>query len=198
MLSYVDGYLQCMCRRIKSPSIVLFLQVHVDGSHERVSGSSLGGGTFWGLARLLTGAQSFDEILALCAQGNNGTVRVAVMCAHSTFLAGFRLFSGRICLVFLCSEKTLLCLCHNDPCVCLFCDCRNSVMQVDMLVGDIYEGDYDSIGLPASTIASSFGKVVSGGLSLEDVKPADAALSALRMIRLGFLCIDVAEATRCV
>ncbi len=31
--------------------------------------------------------------------------------------------------------------------------------QVDMLVGDIYgERDYSSIGLSASTIASSFGK----------------------------------------
>lgn len=55
-------------------------QVHADGSHERVSGSSLGGGTFWGLARLLTGAQSFDEVLALCAQGDNGTVHVACGC----------------------------------------------------------------------------------------------------------------------
>ena len=34
--------------------------------------------------------------------------------------------------------------------------------QVDMLVGDIYgDRDYSSIGLSATTIASSFGKVVS-------------------------------------
>ena len=33
--------------------------------------------------------------------------------------------------------------------------------QVDMLVGDIYgDRDYSSIGLSASTIASSFGKVI--------------------------------------
>ena len=31
--------------------------------------------------------------------------------------------------------------------------------KVDMLVGDIYGGDYPAIGLKASTIASSFGKV---------------------------------------
>jgi pantothenate kinase len=31
--------------------------------------------------------------------------------------------------------------------------------NVDMLVGDIYGGDYPKIGLKASTIASSFGKV---------------------------------------
>ena len=35
-------------------------------------------------------------------------------------------------------------------------------LQVDMLVGDIYgDRDYSSIGLSATTIASSFGKVVS-------------------------------------
>ena len=40
-------------------------------------------------------------------------------------------------------------------------------MQVDMLVGDIYgDRDYSSIGLSASTIASSFGKVVSQVSSL--------------------------------
>ena len=31
--------------------------------------------------------------------------------------------------------------------------------KVDMLVGDIYGGDYPAIGLKATTIASSFGKV---------------------------------------
>ncbi len=55
--------------------------------------------------------------------------------------------------------------------------------KVDMLVGDIYGGNYSAVGLSATTIASSFGKVVGGGLSLADVKPADAALAALRMIR---------------
>lgn len=71
-----------------------------------MSGSSLGGGTFWGLCRLLTGANDFDEILELSATGDNS--------------------------------------------------------KIDMLVGDIYGGlDYAKIGLSASTIASSFGKVVS-------------------------------------
>ncbi len=45
--------------------------------------------------------------------------------------------------------------------------------QVDMLVGDIYgERDYTSIGLSASTIASSFGKAWS--------RPAKACLSAVK------------------
>lgn len=49
-----------------------------DGRYDRVSGSSLGGGTFWGLARLLTRAKDFDELLALCARGDNSRVDMLV------------------------------------------------------------------------------------------------------------------------
>ena len=50
-----------------------------------------------------------------------------------------------------------------------------------MLVGDIYgDRDYSNIGLSATTIASSFGKVVSEGKDLEDFDPADIALALCR------------------
>ena len=50
-----------------------------------------------------------------------------------------------------------------------------------MLVGDIYgDRDYSNIGLSATTIASSFGKVVTEGKDLEDVDPADIALAHCR------------------
>lgn len=52
--------------------------IRVDGPGEdeycRVSGSSVGGGTFWGLCRLLTGRRDFDEMLELSMQGNNANV----------------------------------------------------------------------------------------------------------------------------
>ena len=50
-------------------------QVDNESSYERVSGSSLGGGTFWGLCQLLTGVADFDEMLELSAKGNNAHVR---------------------------------------------------------------------------------------------------------------------------
>ena len=53
---------------------VSMLRVGGDGDFERVSGSSLGGGTFWGLCRLLTGCQNFDEMLELSARGDNAKV----------------------------------------------------------------------------------------------------------------------------
>lgn len=49
-----------------------------DGKYERVSGSSLGGGTFWGLARLLTGQKDFDEVLRQSQGGDNAKVRWGV------------------------------------------------------------------------------------------------------------------------
>jgi pantothenate kinase len=54
--------------------------IRVDGPGEgqftRVSGSSVGGGTFWGLCRLLTGRRDFDDMLSLSMQGNNANVSV--------------------------------------------------------------------------------------------------------------------------
>ncbi len=82
---------------------VSILKVTGEDSYERVSGTSLGGGTLWGLLSLLTDAESYDDMLELSKFGDN--------------------------------------------------------KNVDMLVGDIYGGSYSKIGLKATTIASSFGKV---------------------------------------
>ncbi|RKO97700.1 hypothetical protein CXG81DRAFT_15336 [Caulochytrium protostelioides] len=106
---------------------VSMLKVTGPQAFERVNGTSLGGGTLWGLLSLLTKASSFDEMLALASQGDN--------------------------------------------------------KNVDMLVGDIYGGDYGKIGLKGSTIASSFGKVIR--MSPEErahVKEPDIARSLLFLI----------------
>ena len=82
---------------------VSMIKVSGPRHYQRIGGTSLGGGTFWGLLSLLTGARTFDEMLNMADRGDNATV--------------------------------------------------------DMLVGDIYGTDYSKVGLKASTIASSFGKV---------------------------------------
>ncbi|CAH0520620.1 unnamed protein product [Peronospora belbahrii] len=100
--------------------------LYVKGSedYERVSGSSIGGGTYWGLCRLLTHCESYDEALDLCVHGSSESV--------------------------------------------------------DMSVGDIYGGAYDKFKLPASTVASSFGKMIS--VCRESVSDADLARSLLVMV----------------
>ena len=52
-----------------------------------------------------------------------------------------------------------------------------AAVQVDMLVGDIYGGrDYSSVGLSASTIACSFGKVVGQDKELADYNQAGGCI----------------------
>lgn len=53
-------------------------QVEGPGKYVRVSGSSLGGGTYWGLCRLLTRCNSFDEVLDLAEVGDANTVDMTV------------------------------------------------------------------------------------------------------------------------
>ena len=66
-----------------------------------------------------------------------------------------------------------------------------------MLVGDIYgDRDYSSIGLSATTIASSFGKVVSDDLDLEDVNKADVAMALCRMLSYNIAHLAYLNAMR--
>ena len=51
---------QLPCLLVNIGSGVSIIRVDEDGSFERVSGTSLGGGTLWGLLSLLTSATSFD------------------------------------------------------------------------------------------------------------------------------------------
>jgi pantothenate kinase len=57
---------------------VSMIKVDGPGRFERVSGTNLGGGTFWGLCRLLTRVRSFDEMLALSSTGNSANVDMLV------------------------------------------------------------------------------------------------------------------------
>lgn len=117
--------------------------IKVDGerNYQRVSGTNVGGGTYWGLGRLLTKCKSFDELLELSQRGDNS--------------------------------------------------------NIDMLVGDIYGGmDYAKIGLSASTIASSFGKTISGSKEISDYRPEDISLSLLRMISYNIGQISYLNALR--
>lgn len=57
---------------------VSILKVEGPGKYERISGSSLGGGTYWGLCRLLTNCKSFDEVLDLAEIGDANLVDMTV------------------------------------------------------------------------------------------------------------------------
>src|SRR5437667_4292710 len=57
---------------------VSFLKVSGPRTYERVGGTSLGGGTLWGLLSLLTGARTFDEMLDMVELGDNSKVDMLV------------------------------------------------------------------------------------------------------------------------
>eukprot|EP01117_Protostelium_nocturnum_P016756 TRINITY_DN6701_c0_g4_i1.p1 TRINITY_DN6701_c0_g4~~TRINITY_DN6701_c0_g4_i1.p1 ORF type:complete len:377 (+),score=127.41 TRINITY_DN6701_c0_g4_i1:802-1932(+) len=57
---------------------VSILRVDNENSFERVSGSSLGGGTFWALAKELTDIKSYDEVQELSQKGDNKNVDLLV------------------------------------------------------------------------------------------------------------------------
>ena len=48
--------------------------------YSRVGGTSMGGGTFWGLGALLTGVNTFDDLIKLASTGNNKNVKVYGTC----------------------------------------------------------------------------------------------------------------------
>lgn len=57
---------------------VSMIKVSGPRQFERVGGTSLGGGTFWGILSLLTGARNFDEMLAMADRGDNSGVDMLV------------------------------------------------------------------------------------------------------------------------
>lgn len=57
---------------------VSMLKVTGPRTYERVGGTSLGGGTLWGLLSLLTGARTFDDMLEQAGQGDNTNVDMLV------------------------------------------------------------------------------------------------------------------------
>ncbi|XP_009621068.1 pantothenate kinase 1 [Nicotiana tabacum] len=57
---------------------VSMIKVDGDEKFQRVSGTSVGGGTFWGLGKLLTKCKSFDELLELSHEGNNRVIDMLV------------------------------------------------------------------------------------------------------------------------
>jgi len=57
---------------------VSMIKVSGPSQFQRIGGTSLGGGTLWGVLSLLTGARTFDDMLAMADKGDNGAVDLLV------------------------------------------------------------------------------------------------------------------------
>jgi type II pantothenate kinase len=146
--------------------------VHVKGPEptdvERVGGSSIAGGTLWGLGRLLLDAQARRPSASSASReaavpGSSGAA------AGSDGAAGYR-------------YEALLDLAE-----------RGDSGRVDLTVGDIYgRGGCAAIGLDAAVPAASLGKISSGA----EPDPADLAQSLLWMVSWNAAQLAAVEARR--
>ncbi|CAB4067436.1 coaW [Lepeophtheirus salmonis] len=57
---------------------VSILKVEGEGNFVRIGGTATGGGTFWGLGKLLTSANDFDELLDLASKGDHTNVDLLI------------------------------------------------------------------------------------------------------------------------
>ncbi|KAK4619810.1 Pantothenate kinase [Fulvia fulva] len=57
---------------------VSMIKVSGPAQYQRIGGTSLGGGTLWGLLSLLTGARNFDDMLDMADKGDNSAVDLLV------------------------------------------------------------------------------------------------------------------------
>lgn len=79
---------------------VSMIRVSSPREYERIGGTSLGGGTLWGLLSLLTGARTFDEMLAMADRGDNTTVDMLVGDIYGTDYGKIGLKSSTIASSF--------------------------------------------------------------------------------------------------
>ena len=79
---------------------VSMIKVSGPQQYERIGGTSLGGGTLWGLLSLLTGARTFDEMLRLADHGDNTAVDMLVGDIYGTDYSKIGLKSSTIASSF--------------------------------------------------------------------------------------------------
>jgi type II pantothenate kinase len=79
---------------------VSMIKVSGPREFERVGGTSLGGGTLWGLLSLLTGARNFDEMLGMAECGDNTNVDMLVGDIYGTGYGKIGLKSTTIASTF--------------------------------------------------------------------------------------------------
>lgn len=119
---------------------VYFWQVESEDKFERIGGSSIGGGTFWGLGALLT--KTKVSLIKFCSCYFISFVVLPSWCISVT--------SSLLNYIYLSLVQRF------DELLQLASKGQHS--SVDMLVKDIYGGSYACLGLTGDLIASSFGK----------------------------------------
>ncbi len=141
-----------------------------------MSGTCIGGGTFWGLCRLLTACRDFDEAMELSQTGDPSKCDMLVGDIYGMPLRPLIVaFSGPKCHGF-----SFLAMIHALRAFTLvFYLSLHLVARTNGLAG----GSYEKFGLSASIVASAFGKMImKDAPRAADVTDADIARSLLNMV----------------
>lgn len=79
---------------------VSMIKVSGPKQYDRIGGTSLGGGTLWGLLSLLTGARTFSDMLGMAERGDNAAVDMLVGDIYGTDYGKIGLKSSTIASSF--------------------------------------------------------------------------------------------------
>jgi pantothenate kinase len=146
---------------------VSIIRVDSESSFERIGGTSLGGGTFWGLCNLLTGLMDFDEMLQFSEKGDNTKVDLLVGDIYGTDYSRIGLASDVIAssfgkIMYSIQKGGSLDLKKEDICLSLLRMISNNIGQVAYLnalrlgLKRIYFGGFFIRGHPYTMAKMSF------------------------------------------
>lgn len=121
---------------------VSILKVNGPGVFERVSGSSLGGGTYWGLCRLLTRCATFEEVLDIAENGDATEVDMLVRDIYGGSYDSMNLSSTMVASSFgklVMKEHPRAGVKEEDLAIALLMMITNNIGQVSYLNAQVHK-----------------------------------------------------------
>lgn len=169
---------------------VSIVKVTDHDSYERVSGSSLGGGTFWGLSRLLFNCETFDDVINLTRKGNNSNVDMLVGDIYGGSYAGLGLDKAVIAASFGKATMRNTDISRNEvnASISLMRRIRRAAIGTAKLWGSVVAaipilGDaLRNVGLLPDALSVNVDAPMLSTIDNEQFRPQDVALSLLRMV----------------
>ena len=115
---------------------VSILKVNSTTDYERVSGSSLGGGTYWGLCRLLTKCATYEDAIDIAEQGDSSEIDMLVRDIYGGGYDAMNLKGSMVASSFgklVMKEKPASGLKEEDLAIGLLMMITNNIAQISYL-----------------------------------------------------------------
>lgn len=165
---------------------VSIVKVTAHDTFERVSGSSLGGGTFWGLARMLLDCATFDDVIRLTHDGNNANVDMLVGDIYGGSYASLGLDASVIAASF--GKATMRNNSSRAP-ITSWAAMKERLIRAVSGSWDLWMAFFDALPGIGSLLRAFRGgpyvttpKALMGTALGQQFRPQDVALALLRMV----------------